>query len=110
MVSSERATQRPALDGEFEILHLFIVLLQFVAQFVELLVEPRHFFFHGVNGLGCADARNDVFTLRIDQVLAVDPSFAVGRVSTKCDAGGAIGSFVSKHHGLHVDPGSRVLG
>jgi hypothetical protein len=63
--------QLAALDGELDILHILVVLLQAVGDVEELLVNLGHFFSSFEIGLGVADTGHNIFTLGIEQVIAV---------------------------------------
>ncbi len=61
-----------------------------------------------VDGQRCADSRNNVFTLRIDQEFAEELLGSGRRVAGKCNAGSAIVAHVAEYHRLYVDGGSPV--
>ncbi len=72
-----------ALDGEFQVLHVAIVVFQPPADRQEFAESFRHQLFHGRlvgagdqsrslgDGLRRADARHNVFSLRIDEEFTV---------------------------------------
>jgi len=120
------------LNGEFNVLHFFIMLFQFGVNLYQIRVGGGHVFFQRrifcgpflfgdvvVFGpaqgaffgdlLRGADAGDDVFALRVDQVFAVKPFFAGGRVAREGDARGAAFAAVSENHGLDVDGGAPVV-
>ncbi|MPN08145.1 hypothetical protein SDC9_155423 [bioreactor metagenome] len=76
----------------------------------ELIVHAGHVDFQPIDGLGGADAGNDVFTLGVDEVFAEQPLFACGGVAREGDAGAAVVAHVTENHGLHVDGGAPVSG
>ncbi len=53
-----------------------------------------------------ADAGNDIFALRVRQVLAEHLVLARARVARKADARGAVVALVAEHHRAHVDGGA----
>jgi hypothetical protein len=111
-----------ALEGELDVLHVPVVLLEPLVDPHELPVGLGHLLLEGrqirlvggaareVDGLRSADARHHVFTLGVLQVLAVEVLLAGGRIACEGDAGGAVVSHVAEHHGLDVHRGAPVLG
>ena len=111
-----------ALDGEFEILHVAIVLLQPIRDIDEggerlghqLLQRRLVGAGRDAGGLGDvlrrADAGNDVLALCIHQELAVELLFAGRRIAGEGNAGRRRVAHIAEHHGLHVDRGAPALG
>ena len=97
------------LHREFEVLHVFEVTFKDGADFHQFFVRCRHFFRQIANWMRRAHAGNDVFALRVDQVLAIENFFAGGRVARKGHSGGARFAHVSKDHRLHVHRRSPVV-
>ena len=100
------------LDGELDIAHIAIMILERQEHALELLtcgLEARGGLEVG-NGLGVADAGDDVLALGVNQKIAVELLGAVGRVARKGDAGRRGLALVAKGHGLHVDGGAEVVG
>ena len=62
-----------------------------------------------LDGPCVADARDDVLSLGVHEVVAVEFALAGGGVSREGHAGGARLSLVAKRHGLHVDGGAQVI-
>ena len=62
------------------------------------------------DGLGVADAGDDVLALGVNQKIAVELLSAIGRVARKGDASRRGLALVAKGHGLHVDGGAEVVG
>ena len=85
--------QLTLLDGELDVLHVVVVLLEPVAEGDELVIERRQHFLHRRQihahrlllgqrqRLRRANAGDDVFALRVDQVFAVEQVFAGRRVA-----------------------------
>ena len=94
------------LDRELEVLHVAEVAFELRPHIFKLVVYGRHVLGQLVDGLGRADASDDVFALGVDEVLAVQRLLAVGRVAREGDPGGAVGTAVAEHHGLDVDGGA----
>ena len=111
-----------ALDGEFEILHVAVVLLQPVGDRHKGLERFRHQFLQrrlvGAGGnarcfgdvLRRADAGDDILALRVHQELAIEHLFAGRRVAGEGDAGGRGLAHIAEHHGLDVDRRAPALG
>ena len=75
------------LDRELEVLDVPVVLLEPPRRVDEPVVRVRERFAHAGERLWCADARDDVLALRVEQKLAEDPGRAGGRVARERDAG-----------------------
>ncbi len=105
-VAGLQAVEGAALDGELEVLHLAIVLLQLLAQLLDLLRHLRHLFGEAVDGLGGADARHHVLALGVDQVFTVELVLAGGGVAGEGHAGGGVVAAVAEDHGADVHRGA----
>ena len=100
------------LDGELDIAHIAIVILERQEHALELLtcrLEARGGLEVG-DGLGVADAGDNVLALGVHQKVAVELLSAVGRVARKGNAGGGGLALITKSHGLHVDGGTELVG
>ncbi len=109
-------------DGEFDVLHVLVVLLQAPLNRIELPVAGGHGGLEGgeiaalvvlgicVDGRRGADAGHDVFALGVHQVLAVELVLAAARVAGKGDAGGGVVAHVAEHHGLDGDRRAPFIG
>ena len=100
------------LDGELDIAHIAVMVLERQEHALELLtcrLEARGGLEVG-NGLGVADAGDNVLTLGVNQKVTVELLGAVGRVARKGDAGRRGIALVAKDHGLHVDGGAEIVG
>ena len=91
------------LDGELEVLHVPVVLLQALGDSTKLLVGARHHLLELADRLRRANARHHVLALRVDQELAVELVRPGGRVAGEADAGAGALAGVAEHHRLHVD-------
>ena len=100
-----------ALNGELKVLHIAEALLQRLANLLQLrkALGEDLVLGHQRNRQRSAHAGNNIFALRIDQVLAVEDVLAVGWVARKRNAGGAIVAHVSVDHRLHVDSGAPLV-
>ena len=63
-----------------------------------------------MDGLGVADAGNDVLALRVDKEVAVKLLGAVGGVASERHAGCRGFALVAKYHDLDVHRGTEVIG
>ena len=109
-------------DGELDVLHVLVVLLEPLLDVEELLVELRHELFERGQMLALvvlgvlvdrrrrADAGHHVFALGVDQVFAVELVLAVAGVAGEGHAGGGVVAHVAEDHGLHVDRGAPLVG
>ena len=95
------------LDGELEILHVFVVLFQTRSDFAQLVVHLGHDFLQFEDRNRSADAGDHVFALRVHQELAVEFFRAGGGIAGKADAGAAGVAEIAEDHGLHVDRGAE---
>ena len=86
------------LDGELDVLHLPVVLLEPAHRLDELGVRLREEVFHLGEGLRGADSRDDVLTLRVDEELAPWPRLARGRVAGESHAGARRLALVPEDH------------
>ena len=114
--------QFAALDGEFEILHVAVVLFQPVGDVDERLERVRHQLLQrrlvGAGGnarrlgdvLRRADAGDDILALRIHQELAIEHLFAGRRIAGEGDAGGRGVAHIAEHHGLDIDRRAPAFG
>ena len=91
------------LDGELDVLHVLVVLLELLADVEQLLVGLREHLAELFDLLRRADAGDDVLALRVHQELAVEHVLAAGRIAREADAGGRVAALVAEHHGLDVD-------
>ena len=99
------------LDGEFEVHHVGVVVLEDLEDVIELLaslLETRGLGKVG-DGLGVADA-GDVLALCVHQEVAVALVGAVGGVAGERDAGSRGVAHVAEDHALDVDCGAEVIG
>ena len=103
--------QLAALDGEFDVLRLAVVLLQPLADARQLrrrswasppVMSPHP---HGLAGAG-----HHVLALGVDEEVALDLVGAVGNVAGGDHAGAAVRAHVAEDHGDDVDRGAQVVG
>src|SRR5260221_8790698 len=77
--------------------------LKFYSNFLELRVHLGHGPFHFTKVHGRADTRNDIFALRVDQIIAVENLFAGTGVASEADARAGGVSGVAEDHLHHID-------
>ena len=102
--------QLAAFDGEFNVLHVAVVLLQLGANFQQFLVGFGIPFGHVLHGLRGPNARHHIFALGVDQEFTVELVLPSGWVAGKCNPGAGVVASVAEHHGLHVDRGAIESG
>ena len=98
------------LNGELEVLHVLVVLLEARGDLSQLLVSLRQHLLELPDRLRRAHAGDDVLALCVDQELAVELLRAGRRASGEADAGRRSIAGVAEHHLLHVDRGADVVG
>ena len=91
------------LDGELHVLHIPVVGLQGGADLGELIVDLGHDLSQLVDGLGGADAGDDVFALGVHQELTEELLLAGSGVPGEGDAGTGGLAHVAEDHLLDVD-------
>ena len=90
-------------DREFHVLHVAIVLFEFFAHPLELLIDLGHQLGHFFQMERRADARDHVFALRVDEEVTEENLLASGRVAREANAGARIVSGIAKYHLDYVD-------
>ena len=100
----------PLLDGELDVLHVAVVLLEPAHRFEELLVRLRQARLHRLERLRRPNSRDDVLALRVREELAVEPLLARRRVAREAHAGATVVALVSEDHLHDVDCGAEVVG
>ncbi len=78
--------ERPALDGELDVLHVAVVPLEPLDRLDELVVGLRQLLGHACDRLRRADAGDDVLALGVAQELAVEDALARRRIAREADA------------------------
>ena len=86
------------------------MLFELFADCQKFFVGFRHFLFEHGNLVRRADARDDVFTLRVYKIFAVENVFAIGGVARKGNTCCARFAFISKDHRLDVYGSSPACG
>ena len=70
---------------------------------LQLVVDLGHGALELADGKRRADAGDDIFALRVHQVLAEEDVLAGGGIAREADAGAGVFAEVAEDHGLHVD-------
>ena len=98
------------LHGKLHVLHVMVMILQGLADLLELLEGSGELLFHLGNGHGGAHAGHHVFALGVGQELAHELLLAGGGVAGKGHAGAAVVAHVAKGHHLYVNGGAPAVG
>ena len=98
--------QLAILDGELDVLHVRVVLLEDLLDLQKLLVDVRLPPGHLATALRGADATHHILALGVDQEFPVEPVLAGGRVSGKGHARSRILPHVAEDHRLGVHGGT----
>ena len=101
--------QLAALNGELDVLHVAIVLLQALRHPVELAVDLGHLLAQVGNGFGDANAGHDVLALGVRQEVAFDLLLPGGGVARHGHPGGRCGAHVAEDHGDDVDRRAQIV-
>src|ERR1700674_3699041 len=109
-LSSPRLQQEElaALDGELEILHFAVMVLEPVLGIDHLLVRVGQALRHVVDVQWRSCSRDDVLPLRGDEKLSVKPPLASRWVSRECYASARILPEVAEHHRHHAYRCSQI--
>ncbi len=98
-----------ALDGELDVAHVAVVLLERRHDADQLVVRLLVDLLHVGQRHRVADARDDVLALGVLEVVAVHPLVARRRVAGEGDPGAGVVAPVAEDHRLHVDGGAEAL-
>ncbi len=132
-VAGLQEPELPFLNGELHVLHIMVMLFQFVLYVVQLLVDFGHGFFHR-RILACAflfgdactfcptlrtdfcdllwstDAGYHVFALSVDKIFTVEKVFTVTGITAETYAGCRCVAHVSKYHGHNANGSAPLVG
>ena len=98
------------LHGELHVLHVPVVVLQGLADALELGKGLGELLSHLSDGHGGTHAGHHVLALSVSQELAEQLLLAGGGVTGEGNAGAAVIAHVAEGHGLHVDGGAPGVG
>mmetsp|Transcript_36646 Transcript_36646/g.76282 ORF Transcript_36646/g.76282 Transcript_36646/m.76282 type:complete len:201 (-) Transcript_36646:886-1488(-) len=99
----------PFLNGEFNILHISVVLFQNFGIGLELIIDLGHDCLQFSNGFGRTNASNHIFSLRIDQEFAKQARFSMIGITGETYTRSRCIAHVTKDHGLYIDSGSQQV-
>ena len=91
-----------SFNSELTVLHVFVVVLQYIGDSHEVTVYFRERLCHLCDRLRCSDAGYNVFALCVDQEFTEDRFLAVYRGSCEGYACTRRVTHVSEYHGLYV--------
>ena len=100
----------PVLDGELDVLHVVVVLLEPAHGLQQLVEGLGHRFLHVRERLRRADPGDHVLALRVGQELAVEAGLARRGVAREADAGAGALALVAEDHLDDVDGGAEIVG
>ena len=101
--------ERPVLDGELDVLHLPVVLLEPLEGLDELVERRGEQLAHAREWLGGADPGHDVFSLGVDEKLPEERALTRRRVPREADARARGVARVPEHHLDDVHSGAEVV-
>lgn len=93
-------------DCELDVLHVLVVLFEYITGFFKLLVDDWILLCKLGNWHWCTNTSNNILALSIHQVLAKDDIFACGCITCERNTGTTVITTVAKDHCLDVDSGS----
>src|SRR5262249_31773600 len=98
------------LNRELEVLNVFEVTFQRRTHSLEFSVGFRQMMFHSFYRFRRSHTGDHVFTLGVDEELAVKYLFAGGGIARERNARSGFLASVAENHGLHVDGGAPLRG
>ena len=98
------------LDGELHILHISVVILENIADLLELGKGSRELVLHLVDRHRSTDTCNDVLALCIGQELAHEALFTGSGVTGKRNTGAAVVAHITERHHLDVNSSTPGVG
>ena len=102
--------QPSVLDGELDVLHLAVVLLEPANRVGQLGKCAREAIAHPLDRLGRADPGDDVLALGVEQELAPEAWLTRRGVAREQDAGAGRVPLVAEDHLDDVDGGAQIVG
>ncbi|MPM41773.1 hypothetical protein SDC9_88432 [bioreactor metagenome] len=102
--------QAAVLDCELNVLHIFVVDFEDLHNFEELFVGFGQNITEGIDLFSIADTSNHIFTLGVQQIIAVEDGFTIGGVTGECNTSTRIPTGVTKDHGHNIDCGAQIIG
>ena len=108
-VSCLQEVQFAFFNCEFHILHVFVVVFQFICDFHKLCIYFRHIFCQFGDGLRSTNAGYNVFTLCVNQVFTQHSFFTSCRVSCESNTCTGCITHVTEYHHLYVNSGTPAV-
>ena len=82
---------------------------EFFGNLHKLVINLGHIFFKFVDMLRRANAGDDIFALRVGQVISKQLLFSGGRIPRKSDARAGIFTHVAENHRDYIDGSSEII-
>ena len=96
-------------DGEFQVLHIAVMLFQPPGDFLELLIHFGQVLLQATDFGWSANTRDYVLALRVQQVFTIELLLACTGVTCEGYARTAIVAHISEDHALHVDSRAQIV-
>ena len=109
-------------DGELNVLHVFVMLLEFTLVTIQFFIESGHQFLERaellalcVLGIFIYRGRgtytgHHIFALGVHQEFAIELILAVTRVACESHTGATVVAHITEYHGLHVHGCTPLIG
>ena len=110
---ADACLQHPQLalfNSELGVAHIFVVRLKAQKNTHQFSVNLRELRFQSIKIFGIANSGNDIFSLSIDQEVAVWNIFTSGCVAREANSSTRIFITVTKNHDLHIDGSPQIVG
>src|SRR4030095_6883684 len=100
----------PLFNREFDVLHFSIMLFEDLANLLQVTCRLGQRLAELCNRSRCANTRDHILALGIDEKLAIEALIAGGWVACESDSGRAIIAEITKGHGLDVHRRAPIVG
>ena len=108
-VSCLKEVELAFFNGELHILHIFVMLFQFIGYIHKLNINVGHIFFKSRYRLRRSYAGNNVLALCVYEIFSEYHLFACSGVSCKCNSRTGSIAHVSEYHHLYVNGSSPAV-
>src|SRR5690554_3697165 len=95
------------LYSEFNILHILVMFFEKISDIDKLVVDRFVYIAKCIDGQWCTDTCNDILSLSVHKILAIELVLTGGGIPCKSYTGSTGVPHVSENHGLHVDRSSQ---
>ena len=102
--------QMLVLNGKLHILHISVMIFQFIADSHKLFKHFRHRIFKLCNRLRCTHTGYHIFALSVHQKFAHQLLLAGCRIPCKCNTCSGSLSHIAKRHHLYIDSRTPGIG